>query len=145
MRPYRLGAHTKSDLKVHPIWIPKYRKRVLTAQVAIRARDILRQIAVEHELAIITVKISSEDVQMFIGYRPTHSISKIVQWLKGIISGLLFSEFAHMRNQFWVRHFWARGYLAISSGNLTGEMIQEYIEVEEGEPFQEESRLQIAF
>ncbi|MCE2503241.1 MAG: transposase, partial [Chlorobi bacterium] len=53
---YTLGAHTKSDLKVHLIWIPKYRKRVLTAQVAIRARDILRQIAVEHELAIITVK-----------------------------------------------------------------------------------------
>ena len=50
-----------------------------------------------------------------------------------------------MRKQFWVRHFWARGYLAISSGNLTDEMIQEYIEVEEGEPVQEESRFQIAF
>ncbi|MGH7471436.1 MAG: transposase, partial [Longimicrobiales bacterium] len=34
MRNYRLGAHTKSDLKVHVIWIPKYRKAVLTGEVA---------------------------------------------------------------------------------------------------------------
>ena len=31
-------------------------------------------------------------------------------------------------------HFWARGYMAISSGNITDEMIQKYIEEQEGEP-----------
>lgn len=56
MRRYQIGAHTKTDLKVHLIWIPKYRKRVLTGQVAIRARDVLRQIAIEHEIGIITGK-----------------------------------------------------------------------------------------
>ena len=30
MRLYKLGAHTKTALKVHLIWIPKYRKRVLS-------------------------------------------------------------------------------------------------------------------
>ncbi|HDM77767.1 MAG TPA: IS200/IS605 family transposase, partial [Deltaproteobacteria bacterium] len=34
MRLYRVGAHTKTDLKVHLIWIPKYRKKVLTGTVA---------------------------------------------------------------------------------------------------------------
>ena len=56
MRRYRVGAHTKTDLKVHLVWIPKYRKRVLTGHVAIRARDVLRQIAMEHELEIISGK-----------------------------------------------------------------------------------------
>ena len=50
MRRYQLGAHTKTDVKVHLIWIPKYRKRVLTGQVAVRVREVLRQIALEHEL-----------------------------------------------------------------------------------------------
>jgi putative transposase len=54
MRRYTVGFHTKTALKVHVVWIPKYRKRVLTGQVAIRARDMLRQIAMEHELDIIT-------------------------------------------------------------------------------------------
>ena len=53
MRHYRLRAHTKSDLKVRIIWIPKYRKPVLTGDVALRVRDIVRRVCSEHELKII--------------------------------------------------------------------------------------------
>ncbi len=143
MRRYKFGAHTKTDLKVHLIWIPKYRKRVLTGQVAVRARDLLRQIAMEHELDVISGKIASDHVHMFIGYRPTQNISKIMQWLKVISSRILLSEFTHLRKQFWGRHLWARGYLAVSSGNVTDEMIQQYIEDQEGEPIVDDNRFQI--
>ena len=74
MRRYRVGAHTKTDLKVHLIWVPKYRKKVLTWEVAIRVRDILRQIAMEHELDVISGKVSIDHVHMFIGYNPTQEI-----------------------------------------------------------------------
>jgi putative transposase len=143
MRRYSLGAHTKTDLKGHLIWIPKYRKRVLTGPVALRARDLLRQMALEHEIEIITGKVASDHVHMFVAYRPTQDISKIMQWLKGISSRILLAEFAHLRKQFWGRHLWARGYLAVSSGNITDEMIQKYIEEQEGEPVHDDSRFQI--
>ena len=143
MRHYRYGAHTKTDLKVHLVWIPKYRKRVLTGDVAVRARDILRQIALEHDLEIITGKVSIDHVHMFISYRPSQDISKIVQWLKGISSRVLLQEFPHLRKKFWGRHFWARGYLAVSSGTITDEVIQAYIEEQEGEPIVDDSRFQI--
>ena len=143
MRRYQLGAHTKSDLKVHLIWIPKYRKKVLVGPVAVRARDVLRQIALEHELDIITGKVASDHVHMFISYRPIQDVSKIVQWLKGISSRMLLSEFPHLKKQFWGRHLWARGYLAVSSGNITDEMIQQYIQEQEGEPVTDDSRFEI--
>ena len=143
MRHYRVGAHTKTDLKVHLIWIPKYRKKVLTGQIAIRTRDLLRQIAMEHELEIISGKVAKDHIHMFISYRPTQNISKIMQWLKGISSRILLQEFAHLRKQFWGRHLWARGYLAVSSGNITDEMIQQYIEEQEGEPIVDDSRFLI--
>ena len=101
MRSYRLGTHTKTDLKVHLIWIPKYRKRVLKGQVAIRTRDLLRQIAMEHELYILSGKVAKDHVHMFISYRSIQNISKIVQWLKGISSRILLSEFSHLRKEFW--------------------------------------------
>ena len=78
MRLYKLGAHTKTDSKVHLIWIPKYRKRVLTGPVAIRTRDLLRLIALEHEIEIISGKVSVDHIHMFICYHPTQNISKIV-------------------------------------------------------------------
>ncbi|MBI4652696.1 transposase [Candidatus Kuenenbacteria bacterium] len=37
------------------------------------------------------------------------------------------------RKKFWGRHFWARGYLAVSSGTITDEVVQEYIEKQEGQ------------
>jgi putative transposase len=100
MRRYQIGSHTKTDLKVHLIEIPKYRKRILTGQVAMRERDILRQILLEHELDIITMKISSDHLHMFILYRPSQNISHIVQWLKGISSRILLSEFPLFRKLF---------------------------------------------
>ena len=143
MRKYRVGAHTKYDLKVHLIWIPKYRKRILMGAVARRARDILRQVAMEHEITIISGKIAVDHVHMFVSYRPTQSISKIMQYLKGTSSRVLLSEFPHLKKQYWGRHLWARGYMAISSGTITDEMIQEYIDQQEGEPMADDSRFQI--
>jgi len=143
MRRYKTGAHTKTDLKVHLVWIPKYRKKVLVGPVATRARDLLRQIAMEHEIDIISGKVATDHVHMFIGYRPTQNISKIMQWLKGISSRVLLSEFSHLKKQFWGRHLWARGYLAVSSGNITDEAIQQYIDAQEGEPVVDDSRFQI--
>ena len=86
MRKYRLGAHTKFDLKVHVVWIPKYRKKVMTGEVAIRVRDLIRQIAMEHELQIISGKVARDHIHVFMSYRPNQDLSTIVQWLKGISS-----------------------------------------------------------
>ena len=143
MRKYRLGAHTKHDLKVHLIWIPKYRKPVLVGPVALRVRDLLRQIAMEHELHIISGKVARDHVHLLLSYRPPQDISQIVQWLKGISSRVLLQEFPHLRKQFWGKHFWARGYLAVSSGTITDAMIQDYIAEQEGEPVHDDSQFRI--
>ena len=79
MRHYRLGSHTKTDLKVHLIWIPKYRKKVLTGEIAHRAREVLRKITMENDVEILSGKIACDHIHMFISYRPNMSISKIVQ------------------------------------------------------------------
>lgn len=49
MRSYRLGAHTKTDLNVPLVWIPKYRKKVLPGAIAVCTPDILHQIAYEYD------------------------------------------------------------------------------------------------
>ena len=67
----------------------------------------------------------------------------MVQWLKGISSRVLLQEFAHLRKAFWGKHFWARGYLAVSSGTITDDMIAQYIEEQEGEPLHDDSQFPI--
>ena len=79
--------------------VPEYRKRVLTGQVATRVRDLLRQIAAENELQIISGKVAADHVHMFISYRAHQNINQIVQWLKGTSSRVLLQEFPHLKKQ----------------------------------------------
>lgn len=143
MRRYGYNAHSKYDMKVHLVWVPKYRKRILIGQTATRTREILRQVAMENEVQIISGKIAVDHIHMFISYKPQQSVSKIVQLLKGISSRLLMQDFSSLRKQFWGRHLWARGYLAVSSGTITDEVIQEYISIQEGEPVHDNDQFQI--
>ena len=107
---------------MHLVWVPKYRKQVLTGEVSVRVRDLIRQIASEHELEIISGKVARDHVHVFLSYRPTQKVSQIMQWLKGTSSWVLLQEYSHLRRKFWGRHLWARGYLAVSSGTITDEM-----------------------
>jgi putative transposase len=45
-REYREGAHTVYGLKYHLVWVTKYRYKVLVGDVAVRARDLIRQTTV---------------------------------------------------------------------------------------------------
>src|SRR4051812_13681417 len=87
--------------------------------------------AAEHELEMVSRKVARDQVHLFLSYRPQQDVSQIVQWFKGIRSRVLLKEFAHLRRRFWGRPLWARGYLAVSSGTITDEMIREYIEEQE--------------
>ena len=78
-----------------------------------------------------------------VSYRPNQDVSTIVQWLKGISSRVLLQEFPHLRKAFWGKHFWARGYLAVTSGTITDEMVQEYIDAQEGEPVHDDGQFPI--
>lgn len=116
------------DLKYHLIWITKYRKQVLTGEVAERLRELIREICKSNDVEIIKGHVSSDHIYMFVSVPPKLSVSKLMQYLKGKTSHKMMFEFKHLQKQFWGRHIWARGFFAVSSGNVTDEVIMKYIE-----------------
>jgi putative transposase len=120
-------------LKVHLVFIPKYRKKILTGVVATTVRDLIRQICREIDVEIVSGKVAADHVHLFVSYPPQVSVSDIMKKIKGKSSYKMFSIMPNLRKIFWGRHFWSRGYLAVSTGNITDEMIQEYIKNQEGE------------
>jgi putative transposase len=56
--------------------------------------------------------------------------------MKGNTSYKLQREFKELNKQYWGRHLWGRGYFAASSGNVTDEVIMEYIRNQEVEELQ---------
>lgn len=135
MENYRTSSHTRFDLKYHFVWITKYRKPVLRGEVATRLRDLVIEVCKANELEILQGHVSKDHVHLFVSAQPNISPSKIMQYIKGKTSRKLMMEFKHIQKMFWGRHMWARGYFVASSGNVTDEVIQEYIRLQEtGEP-----------
>lgn len=44
MKNYRKSAHCTYNIKYHLVWITKYRKPVITGQIAVRTRELIRMI-----------------------------------------------------------------------------------------------------
>ncbi len=132
MENYRTSSHSRYDIKYHFVWITKYRKQVLTGAVGTRVRDLVREICRTHDIEILQGAVSKDHVHVLLSCPPNISPSKIMQYIKGKTSNKLLSEFHHLRKLFWGRHFWARGYFVASSGNVTDEVIMEYIRLQDG-------------
>jgi len=130
---YRTTSHSKYSLKAHIVFIPKYRKKVLVGQVGIYIRDQIRQICSKLDIIIESGKVSEDHVHLFLSYPPKLSISKIVQQIKGTSSYKIMLKNRILQNKHWGRSFWARGYLVVSSGNITDKIIKKYIDQQAGE------------
>ena len=85
------------------------------------------------EMRIYAGAINRDHVHLLIGIPPNVSVSRAVQSLKGKSSHRLLSEFASLRKRYWGQHLWARGYWVASSGNVTDEVWQKYIEEQKPE------------
>ncbi len=56
------------------------------------------------------------------------ALAELLKRLKGRSSRLIEQEFPHLEKRYWGRHFWAAGYGAWSSSNITEEAVGEYLE-----------------
>ena len=128
MTTYRNSTHSISNLSCHIVWVTKYWYAVLTGDVQKRCRDILVQVCNSEDVHILKGVVSKDHIHMHVEYPPSISISELVKRLKGRSSRLLQEEFPALRKRYWGRHFWAVGYGAWSTGVITDEMVQEYLE-----------------
>ena len=127
MQNYRKTAHTTYDCKYHIVWITKYRKKVLVGVIGERIRELLRVICKENDVEITKGHVSRDHVHLLVTVPPHLAISKLVQYLKGKSSYKLMAENRDISRTFWGRHLWGRGYFVATSGNVTDEVIIEYI------------------
>jgi putative transposase len=123
---YRTGSHTKYKIEYHFVWVTKYRYHVLTGEIALRARELVRQTCAMLEIEIVRGVTSKDHVHVLMSAPPTYSPSTIMRRIKGRPSSKLLEEFPHIKKRYWGRHFWARGYFCVTAGELTKEMIEEY-------------------
>ena len=123
-----VNGHTVSNISAHVVWSTKYRYTVLQGDIKLRCRTLLIQICEAEGVEILKGVVSKDHVHMHVNYSPIQSISDLVKKLKGRSSRKLQQEFPELKKKYWGQHFWAIGYGCWSTGNITDEMVNDYLE-----------------
>ena len=127
MDSYRKNSHAVYDIKYHVIWVTKYRYKILSGPIAIRARELIRQGCEARGIIILQGSVGKDHIHLLVSCPPSLAPSKILQYLKGRSSRLLQDEFPELKKRYWGQHLWARGYFCATVGTVTEEIIRNYI------------------
>ena len=79
---WRRAAHSAYDTAYHLVWSPKYRKGLLTGELAKRVEELFREISEAHDITIDELEVSVDHVHIFCSFPPRYAISQVVGRLK---------------------------------------------------------------
>jgi putative transposase len=127
MTRYLTGALTKHRIRIHLVWIPKNRKRVLRGKIAARLKQLLHQACSLNRWLLSELSVNDNHVHILIQIKPSDSVAEVAKTLKGGTSRVLRKEFPELEEFLWGDSFWADGYFAESIGKVDEEIVQKYI------------------
>jgi len=125
-REFKSNNNIVYSCKYHVIWCPKYRRSVLTEDVASRLKEILYQVASETTGEILELEIVVDHVHLLVEIDPQYGIHKLVRTMKGRSSRLLRSEFKNLKSR--LPTLWTNSYFVSTVGGAPLAVIKQYIE-----------------
>ena len=120
----------------HIVWVPKYRYRVLTGDVAREVHNCIQVYSSRLGCRVIELNVQPDHVHLLVKVPPKVSISKLLGVVKGKTALRktalrIFTKFPYLRNKpYWGNHFWAKGYCVDTVG-VDAEMIRKYVKYQE--------------
>ena len=129
-RNYWSGAHTRHRMMYHIVWIPKYRKRTLIGEIALRITELIKECAEVNGWRIDELNVQKDHVHMLIQLRPDVSVSRVVQLFKGSSSHAIRKEYPKLK-EFYLgttKSFWSDGFFVETVGQINEAKIKEYIQ-----------------
>ena len=120
-------AQTRYDLRYHFVFIPKYRKRVLSGEIAKRIEGMIRFCAQIHDWEIFELAVEPDHIHLYIGAGPKWSPSDVMKHIKGGSSRKIREQFPDLDEVYWGATFWADGFLVKSVGEINDKVISAYV------------------
>ena len=117
------------NINYHIVWCVKYRKKVLTQQIANRLYELLYDIGDTKGFVVVECKVGESDhVHCSVSAPPKISPTQIVKYLKGISGNTLLKEFPELRNVLFRGELWNGSYFCETIGSTSEENVLHYIE-----------------
>ena len=127
-REIRHGRHCVFQLHVHLVFVTKYRTKIFDADALNRLKTIFEKVCRDFEAQLVEMNGEADHVHLLVNYLPKHSVSSLVNSLKGVSSRLLRRERPDIEKKYWKDVLWSPSYFAASCGGAPIRIVKEYIE-----------------
>ena len=126
------GRHSVYSLTAHLVFVCKRRGQVFNDQRLVFLRDVFDKVLDDFESELLEFNGEQDHVHLLISYPPKHSISAMVNSLKGVSSRRLKEQFPEIES-FWSmakskNSLWSPSYFASSTGEAPIEVLKRYIQ-----------------
>ena len=132
---YQKVAHKVYSLYYHIIFVVKYRQKAFLEghDIINDAREKIVELSKDHDVKIMEIECGIDHVHLLIGAKPTFDIPKWINSVKGNTSRFLREKHADfLRNKLWGDHFWSPSYFIATTGNVSIDVLKQYIEDQRG-------------
>jgi putative transposase len=130
MDNYQSLNHSKWECKYHVVFIPKYRRKALYAELPRHPGGVFRALTQQKESAVEEGHLMSDHVHMLISIPPKYAVAQVVGFIKGKSAIHIARTFMERKRNFVGQNFWARGYF-VSTVGRDEETIRRYIRDQE--------------
>ena len=127
------GRHVVYNLNAHLVFVPKYRRGVLTAKVFNLLLEAWRGVCRDFECELRETGYETDHVHLLVSYPPKVALSVLVNSLKGVSARRLrAAHLPEVERRLWGPHFWSPSYCAVSCGGAPLEIVKRYVEAQRG-------------
>ena len=106
------------------------KKLLVSKEISDYIKQFSYEIYTKSNIIIKYMETDKDHIHYMIETEPTISISKVVNLIKSYTTYHIWKKHTeYLKNHFWKEHtFWTDGYFACSVGNVSEEMLKQYIE-----------------
>jgi len=132
MFKYNKGRHSVYSLTVHLVFVCKRRGKVFSKEHLDFLHQVFDGVCDEFEAELLEFNGEPDHVHLLVSYPPKHSVSGLVNSLKGVSSRRIKNQFPEIES-FWSvakskNALWSPSYFASSTGGATIEKLKTYIQ-----------------
>lgn len=125
-KPYHFDKHTVYSCQYHVIFCPKFRRKVLTTDIAKRLEELLYEKQKEYDYTILELDVMVDHVHLLLDINPTIGVWTVVNKIKGYTSNMLRGEFPVLVSK--LPTLWTTSKFISTVGSITLETVKKYIE-----------------
>ncbi len=129
---YRVNKTSNAifSLCYHFIAVVKYRQKVFIRDDIISdLKIIIEKISADYDVEIIEQECGVDHVHILFRSKPTLDIIKYINILKGNSSRRIREKYKDfLKNKLWGDSFWSPSYFLATTGNVTIDILQQYVE-----------------